>query len=236
LEQVATPELLAAAHRFEVTELRSGVFLSQPDGTYRFTPLPRIAQIAPLQGIVTGDFDADGRADIYAVQNSYAPTPVVGRYDGGLSQLLLGDGAGGFNAVAPASSGLVVPGDPKALIVLDWNDDGWPDLLVSRNNHFSLAFQNRGWPGRHPVRVTLEGPRGNPTAVGAYVQLELADGTRQLAEVQAGGGWASQTSAACFFGYPAGILPTTITVCWPDGRETSQPVSPGVTTLRLVAP
>jgi enediyne biosynthesis protein E4 len=236
LEQVATPELLAAAHRFEATELRSGVFLSEPDGTYRFTPLPRIAQIAPLQGIVTGDFDGDGRADIYAVQNSYAPTPVVGRFDGGLSQLLRGDGAGGFVAVEPATSGLVVPGDAKALIVLDWNDDGWPDLLVSRNNDFSLAFQNRGWAGRHPLRVTLEGPRGNPTAVGAFVQLELADGARQLAEVQAGGGWASQSSAACFFGYTAANPPTTITVRWPDGRETSQPVPAEVTSLRLVAP
>ena len=90
---------LAAAQRFAATEFRSGVFLSQPDGTYRFEPLPRLAQIAPLQGIAAGDFDGDGHADIYAVQNSYAPIPAVGRFDGGLSQLLRGDGHGHFTPV-----------------------------------------------------------------------------------------------------------------------------------------
>jgi enediyne biosynthesis protein E4 len=64
-----------AAQRFAATEFRSGVFLSQPDGTYRFEPLPRIAQISPIQGLVAGDFDGDGNADIYAVQNSYSPIP-----------------------------------------------------------------------------------------------------------------------------------------------------------------
>ena len=160
------PDKLAAAERFAATELRSGVFLSQPDGTYRFEPLPRIAQIAPVQGIVAGDFDGDGRADIYAVQNSYAPIPSVGRFDGGLSQLLRGDGHGHFTPVPPAESGLVVPGDAKALAVLDLDRDGWPDFLVSRNDDVTLAFRNRGVPGRHSLGIRLRGPAGNPTAVG----------------------------------------------------------------------
>src|SRR6185503_19977561 len=93
---------LAAAQRFAATELRSDVFLSQTDGSYRFEPLPHLAQIAPLQGLVAGDFDGDGNADIYAVQNSYAPIPSVGRFNGGLSQLLRGDGHGRFTPTPPA--------------------------------------------------------------------------------------------------------------------------------------
>lgn len=135
---------LAAAQRFAATEFRSGVFLSQPDGRFRFEPLPRIAQIAPVQGIVAGDFDQDGKADIYLVQNSYAPSPVVGRFDGGLSQLLRGDGRGQFIPVPPAESGLLVPGDAKAVAVLDLDNDGRPDFLVSRNNSTTLAFRNKG--------------------------------------------------------------------------------------------
>src|SRR6185503_2474698 len=140
---------LAAAQRFAATELRSGVFLSQPDGTYRFEPLPRLAQIAPFQGVVAGDFDGDGHADIYAVQNSYAPIPAVGRFDGGLSQLLLGDGHGYFKPATPAESGLIVPGDAKAVAVLDLDHDGWPDFLVAQNNSSTLAFRNGGVAGRH---------------------------------------------------------------------------------------
>lgn len=128
LPEILGHDALAAAQRFAATEFRSGVLLSQPDGTYRFEPLPRLAQIAPIQGLVAGDFDGDGHANIYAAQNSFAPIPSVGRFDGGLSQLLRGDGHGHFTPVPPAESGLVVPGDAKALAVLDLDEDGLAGL------------------------------------------------------------------------------------------------------------
>ncbi|MFY9925328.1 MAG: FG-GAP-like repeat-containing protein [Opitutaceae bacterium] len=236
LEQIVGADKLAAAQRFVATELRSGVLLSQPDGTFRFEPLPRIAQISPFQGLATGDFDGDGNADIYAVQNSYAPIPSVGRMNGGLSQLLLGDGRGHFRPVPPAESGLVVPGDAKALVVLDVARDGWPGFLVSRNNDTTLAFRNHGVAGRHPLCVRLQGPPGNPTGVGARVTLELADGTTRTAEIYAGCSDYSQSPAACFFGYADSNPPLRITVRWPSGVSTAHTVAPGCTTLTLPSP
>ena len=233
LGEILGPDKLAAAQRFAATQLQSGVFLSQPDGTYRFEPLPRLAQIAPIQGLVAGDFDGDGHADIYAVQNSYAPIPSVGRFDGGLSQLLRGDGHGHFTAVPPAESGLIVPGDAKALAVLDLDGDGWPDFLVSRNNSTTLAFRNHGSPGRHALCVRLRGPAGNPTAVGARVTLELSDGSRQTAEIYAGSGYYSQSAAACFFGWPDASPPRRVLVRWPSGKSTAVSVPAGTTTLIL---
>jgi hypothetical protein len=224
LSEILGGEKLAAARRFAATELRSGVFLSQPDGTYRFEPLPRIAQIAPCQGLVAGDFDGDGHADIYTVQNSYAPGSGVGRFDGGLSQLLNGDGHGHFTAVPPAESGLLVPGDPKALAVLDLDGDGWPDFLLTRNQATTLAFRNRGAPGRHSLSVRLRGPPGNPDAIGARLSLELTDGTTETVEVQAGSGYYSQSSPASFFGYPDGNPPRALHVRWPDGTTVKQSV------------
>jgi hypothetical protein len=229
LGEVVGAEKLSAARRFVTTEFQSGVFLSRSDGTYRFISLPRLTQIAPMQGVVAGDFDGDGCADIYVVQNSFAPSPEVGRFDGGLSQLLRGDGHGHFVAVPPAESGLVIPGDAKALTVLDLDEDGWPDFLVSRNASRTMAWRNSGVAGRHSFRVELEGPQGNPTAVGASVTLELADGSKQTVEVQAGSGYYSQSSAACFFGYPEANPPRKLLIRWPDGRTTFQPIrsSPG---------
>ena len=235
LGEVLGEDKLAAAQRFAATELRSGVFLSQPDGTFRFEPLPRLAQIAPLQGMLAGDFDGDGRADIYAVQNSYAPIPSVGRYDGGLSQLLRGDGHGHFTPVPPAESGLIVPGDAKALVALDLDHDGWPDFLLSRNNHTTLAFRNDGVPGRHSLSIQLHGPAGNPTAVGARITVELADGSTQTGEVSAGSGYYSQTTPACFFGYPDANPPRIIRVRWPSGLTTEHRFTTGATSLILSA-
>jgi hypothetical protein len=235
LGEILGEERLAAAQRFEATEFRSGVFLSQADGTYRFDPLPRLAQIAPLQGVVAGDFDGDGNADIYAVQNSYSPIPYVGRFDGGLSQLLRGDGRGGFTVVPAGESGLVVPGDAKALAVADLDQDGWPDFLVSRNNAPTLAFRNKGVVGRHSLRVELRGPKGNPSAVGARVTLECADGSSQIAEIYAGSGYYSQSLAACFFGWGGDRPPRRIIAHWPSGERSETRIAAGAPSV-VVAP
>jgi hypothetical protein len=236
LGEILGENKVAATRRFAATEFRSGVFLSQPDGTYRFEPLPQIAQISPLQGLVAGDFDGDGHADIYTVQNSYAPVVYVGHFDGGLSQLLRGDGRGHFTPVPVAESGLLVPGDAKALAVLDLDQDGWPDFLVSRNNNTTLAFRNNGVPGRHSLRIRLQGSAGNPTGVGARITVELADGTTQTSEVYAGSGYYSQSTAACFFGYPGSNPPKQIRIHWPSGVTTEHAFTPNVTTLTFSAP
>ena len=236
LEEILGAGPLQAARRFAATEFRSGVLLSQPDGTYRFEPLPRIAQIAPLQGVVAGDFDGDGRADIYAVQNSFAPIAAVGRFTGGLSQWLRGDGQGHFTPVPPAESGLVVPGDAKALVVLDLDGDGWPDFLVTQNNGTALAFRNRPAAGRHSFGVRLTGPAGNPAAVGARITVRLQDGSSQTAEVQAGSGYASQSAATCFFGYTTDNPPAGVRIRWPSGAVSESDAPAGRPLLTIPAP
>jgi hypothetical protein len=237
LEEVFPAAALAAATKYAATELRSGIFLSQRDGTYRFTPLPRLAQIAPVHGIVAGDFDGDGRADLMLVGNSHAPVPETGRFDGGLGWLLRGDGAGGFTPVPPAESGFIVPGDARALAVADLNQDGWPDLFVTRNNDLPLTFLNRGQPGRHSFGVALRGAPGNPAVVGARLTLQLANGSTQTAEVIAGSGYLAQSSATIFFGYPDSALPTRLCIRWPDGRETERAfTAPPPKLLRLSRP
>jgi hypothetical protein len=236
LGEILGEQNLAAARRFAATEFRSGVFLSQSDGTYRFEPLPRIAQISPLQGLVAGDLDGDGHADIYAVQNTYSPIPSVGRFDGGLSQMLRGDGRGGFAPVPLAESGLVVPGDAKALAMIDLDRDGWPDFLVTRNNSTTLAYRNNRVSGRNSLRIALRGSPGNPSAVGARISLELAGGAEQAAEVHAGSGYLSQSTSACFFGYPDSNPPLRVRVRWPSGAATVHGVSGRPANLVLPAP
>ncbi len=233
LEEIVGAESLAAAARFAATQFQSGVFLSQANGGYHFAPLPRIAQIAPIQGLVAGDFDGDGAADIYAVQNSFAPIPSMGRFDGGLSQLLRGDGHGHFQAVAPAESGLIVPGDAKALAMLDLDGDGWPDFLITRNGGSTLAYRNSSDANGRSLCVRLRGEPGNPTAIGGRVTVEYRDGSRSSVEIGAGSGYYSQSTAAGFFGWHKDNPPRKILVRWPDGTSTDQPVRPAAATLRI---
>jgi hypothetical protein len=222
LSEIVGENRLTAATRFMATEFSSGVFVSQSDGRYRFEPLPRVLQISPMQGVVTADFDGDGHMDVLAVQNSYAPLASIGRFDGGLGQFLRGDGKGRFQAVAVAESNFVVPGDAKALAVVDLDRDGWPDVLVTRNNSTTLAFRNEGFAGRKSVQVALRGPLGNPTGAGARLTLQLADGSVQHAEIHSGSGYASQSSGGCFFGFDASNPPKRVSIRWPTGATTVQ--------------
>jgi hypothetical protein len=222
MEDVFGADALAAATKLTATELRSGVFLSQPDGTFRFSPLPRLAQIAPIFGVAAGDFDGDGRADLIVVGNSFAPPSETTRFDGGVGWLLRGDGHGQFLPVPVAECGWIVPRDAKALAVIDFDQDGWPDFFVTRNNDTPLAFRNAGVTGRRSFGVRLRGPAGNPNAAGARLTLTLADGTTQVAEISAGSGYFSQSTATSFFGYADANPPKELKVRWPDGRTSSQ--------------
>ncbi len=124
-------------------------------------------------------------------------------------------------------------GDAKALAVVDLDQDGWPDFLVTRNNGTSMAWRNQGVAGRHSLRVILLGPAGNPTALGSRVTLELADGSTQMAEVSAGTGYYSQSSAACFFGYADVNPPRRVHLRWPDGTASVQDVPLQATTITV---
>jgi hypothetical protein len=237
LDEVFPAETLANAPKFSATELRSGVFLSQPDGTYRFQPLPRLAQVAPINGIVAGDIDGDGHADILAVGNWFGPIPEVGRFDGGIGWLLHGDGKGNFTPVEPAASGWIVRRDAKALAMVDFDRDGWPDFFVTRNNDRALAFHNAGVAGRHSFGVSLRGRPGNPTAVGARLTLKMADGARQVQEITSGSGYFTQSTATAFFGYPDATRPTELDIRWPDGRMSTQSFDqPPTKIIRISAP
>jgi hypothetical protein len=148
--------------------------------------------------------------------------------------LLRGDGRGNFAAVPLAESGLIVPGDAKALVTLDLNGDQRPDFFVSRNNTTALAFQNNS--NNNFLQVSLLGATGNASAIGARASLEHANGSTQTAEVYAGSGYWSQSSPSVFFGLPPDNLPRQLKVHWPSGNTTTHSVRDGETRIVLRSP
>ncbi|EDY82470.1 FG-GAP repeat domain protein [Verrucomicrobiia bacterium DG1235] len=222
LEEILGEEALEAATLYEADELRSGVLLSQPSGTYAFSPLPRLAQIAPTQGMVASDFDRDGFCDLLLVGNDYSPIPAQGRFDGGLGWMLRGDGEGGFEPVPMAESGWEAPGNAKALSLVDLNSDHRPDAVVSRNDQSTLAFADIQSDDQALVSLRLRGGVGNPDAIGARVVVGSGDEMWQVSEIQAGGGYLSQSTPTVFVCAPAEKLSEAkIWIHWPSGAETT---------------
>ena len=170
--------------------------------------------------------DGDSNADLYLVQNFFGPQRLTGRWDGGLSVLLLGDGTGGFKPVWPSRSGLVISEDAKGLASLDLNEDGSDDFVVGVNGDRFRTFQAAATHARR-LQLRLRGPQGNPTAVGANVTVTtLVNGrpVHHTAEVYAGGSYLSQSSAR--ISVPVGDHPTAVVlVNWPDGSKEQTTVS-----------
>ncbi|MEI6106116.1 MAG: FG-GAP-like repeat-containing protein [Opitutae bacterium] len=233
LPEIYTAEKLAGALHLTATQLASGVFLNDGHGHFTFREFPRLAQTSPIFGTAAFDVNGDGNLDIFVAQNFHGPQVETGRFDGGISLLLLGDGQGGFTAATPAQSGIAIPGEGRAVAVGDLNADGRPDFLLTRTNENVVAYVSRSDPAGHAFAIKLKGSVGNADAIGARITVQFKDGKRQATELYAGSGYLSQSAPMAFFNFVAGNPPERIEVTWPDGKKTTHAYQAGVTPLVL---
>ena len=112
------PQLQRAVH-YQVDTFASLLLRNNGDGTFSASPLPNLAQIAPIKGIVTYDVDGDGRLDLVVAGNLFAAEPNTARADAGDGLWLRGDGRGHFAPVAPVESGFLAPLDVSGLALIN---------------------------------------------------------------------------------------------------------------------
>jgi Flp pilus assembly protein TadD/peroxiredoxin len=132
---------------------------------------------------------------------------------------LRNDGQGGFDDVS-ATVGLDLDQDGRSFAVLDYDQDGDPDVAVmaARSAPQLRVFRNDFSPRGAAVAVRLVGRSGNRDAVGARVIVET-DELRRTKIVQAGSGFLSQHSKELLFGLGASRRVIALTVEWPSGRK-----------------
>ena len=122
-----------------VDTFASALARNNGDGSFTLIPLPREAQIAPVYGILAGDFDHDGRSDLLLGGNLAGVQPAFGSMMGSYGLLLRGNGRGEFSAVRAAESGFIVPGQTRDIQRLRTRRG---DLyIVTRNNDRPLFFR-----------------------------------------------------------------------------------------------
>ncbi len=107
IDEVLTESELDHAQKRIVQQTKSCVFYNDGRGNFKMEPLPQMAQISPVFGILVTDLNGDGIKDIFLGGNFYGLKPEVGRYDASYGITLLGDAEHRFNYIKPSVSGLI---------------------------------------------------------------------------------------------------------------------------------
>ncbi|EMR01704.1 VCBS repeat-containing protein [Cesiribacter andamanensis] len=125
-------KLMEAAEKRYAYEFRSGAFLNDGKGGFRFQPFPAQAQFSPIRALHLLDADGNGQLDVLSAGNFWEVNIQRGRYDAGRGTLLLNKGAGAFAALSLAQSGLLLEGQVRDIQPIRLQ--GRPALVVARNN------------------------------------------------------------------------------------------------------
>jgi hypothetical protein len=136
---IFSPDELRGAIFKQVRTFATALARNNGDGSFTLIPLPREAQLAPVYGILAGDFDGDGKTDLLLAGNFDGVEPEIGRMSASYGLLLRGDGTGHFTPVPAAQSGFLVRGQARDIQRVRTR---WGDLyVVTRNNDRPLVFR-----------------------------------------------------------------------------------------------
>ena len=219
---------LSGARQLAVATLDSMVFLNRGD-YFEARPLPAQAQFSPGFDVRVGDFDGDGKEDVFLSQNFFAVNAETLRYDAGRGLWLRGDGAGNFTCVPGQESGIKVYGEQRGCALCDYDQDGRVDLVVTQNGGETKLFHNtKARPG---LRVRIKGPPGDPAGVGARLRLVFGNHEGPMREIHDGSGYWSQDAFVQVLSTPE--APTQIRVNWPGGKNTASPVPPNAAEISI---
>jgi hypothetical protein len=192
------------------------------------------------------DFDNDGRLDIAiangsTLQDTADKTRLVPMknqlyWNGGTKTGYLesgGDDRGFFEVEDAAGDALRLPNVGRGLAVADYDRDGAPDILITRNGGLALLLKNNGGLHNRWLAVQLQGTRSNRDAVGAKIIIRVA-GERQVRHVGASSSYLSQDDLVQLFGLGAHEKVEELEVWWPSGlRQKFQNIAAGQM-LRIV--
>ena len=133
------------------------------------------------------------------------------------ARVWLNDGRGRFAEVAQVV-GADDRHDGRAVALADLWNRGVLDVIVANQRGPLLVYRNAVAPDRHWLGVELRGTRGNPSAIGAVVELRWAGG-RQRQVVSGGSGFAAQNQRRLHFGLGGHTAVDALVIRWPAGRE-----------------
>ena len=163
------------------------------------------------------DVNNDGVQDLFVAKGNVAAMPDFAMKDP--NNLMLGLPDGTF-VEAGDKAGVASFRQSRGASVVDLNGDGQMDLVVVNRNEGAEVWRNagtgtRGEPLGHWLQLALHQEGANRDAIGAWIELRVADHV-QRREIFLGGGHAGGQLGWRHFGLGA-ASEAEVRVIWPDG-------------------
>lgn len=203
--------------RTQATKLTDLLFMYDPrQGRHVVTSWGFDAS-TPTMAVAVADFDNDMDVDIFLLKANNVKNFA--------NQLWLNDGSGHFVA-APDAAGLnmSVQGAGEAVIVADYDNDGFMDVLITNgygeppfNQGPVELFRNSG-NANHWLELNLVGGPSNRDAIGARIIATTPDGRKQLREVGEELHNHGQNMRRVHFGLGANDKVASLEIHWPNGE------------------
>lgn len=186
IHEILNEQERARAAYYEANHMVSSYIENLGNGQFSIRTLPQEVQYAPINGMLVQDFNGDSYPDVLMVGNDFGTEVFTGRYDAMSGLLLLGDGKGNFSVQKSAESGFYVPGDAKALALLQRPKQS-PLVLATRNRNRlkSFAFDTK----LEAVPVPADA---------SHAILSFKDGRRERVEFHYGASYISQSSRVLY--------------------------------------
>ncbi len=182
INDLLTDDMRKGAQRLEANNLQSCFVRNDGGGKFTLMPLPAMAQVSVLNGMLVDDFDGDGNLDVMINGNDYGTEVTIGRYDALNGLLLRGNGKGDFMPQSILQSGIYLPGNGKGLI----------KLLGASGNYLVAGSQNLEALKLFELRSKTTAIRVLPDD--SYAIIKMKNGTVRKEEFYYGQSFLSQSS------------------------------------------
>ncbi len=187
-EKSFLPQELSAAYVVRSERFESSYLENLGNGTFSISALPHEAQMSPVYGIITGDYNQDGNLDVLLTGNSYATEVSTGQYDAAVGLYLQGNGQAGFRSITLQESGFLADKDAKGVAQLTTAEG--KNLVLVANNADTLQTYTEGSSAKFYKATTKD----------AYALITLKNGQTYKHEFYYGATYLSQSSRTLRYG------------------------------------
>jgi hypothetical protein len=118
-----------------------------------------------------------------------------------------------------AAAGLSRPINGRAYVPLDFDRDGDLDVFMVQNASAPILYRNDVASAKHWLVVKAKGNTSNGYGIGARVELEHPDGSKQYRWITANTGFLGHGPFEAHFGLGADQGPFTVRMYWPASRR-----------------